>query len=121
MADLNTMLLMQYLGNAGAAMSEGKPVGSALNQVTQQSISSQNYMKLLQKMLGGEVPAGGKLTMDEKGMKLDVPKTALGSLSEGGTGVKGSNALIPPTPQPTQNMDQVGFNSFNPFSVASRV
>lgn len=69
-------LFLSLLSGAGAGLAQN-PAVSNINQITQQSIASQSYMKLLQRMLGGEVPRDGKLTIDEKGMKLDVPKSAL--------------------------------------------
>ena len=64
---LQNQLFLQYLSGAGSALSAGEPIGPALNQVTQQQISSQNYMKMLQKMLGKGVEfksdAEGKATV----------------------------------------------------------
>lgn len=76
-------LFLQYLSGAGAAMQQGEPIGPTLNKTTQQNIGSQNYMNLLKKMLGGEIPTGGKMTMDEKGLKLEAPKEALGGMGGG--------------------------------------
>lgn len=85
--DLNALsqnkLLLQYLAGAGADISAGNPIGGNVNAVTQQNIQAQNFAKLLQRMLGGNVPEGGKITMDTKGMKMDIPQSALGNLQSG--------------------------------------
>jgi hypothetical protein len=79
-------LFLQYLSGMGGAMSAGEPVGPALNQVTQQNISSQNYMKLLAKMMKGEIPEGGshQVTTDAEGTKMTfkMPKNVLGGTAE---------------------------------------
>lgn len=73
----NNKLFLQYLSSAGQDILAGNPIGENVNAVTQQNISAQNYIKLLQKMLGGDIPRDGKVTMDEKGTKFEVPKSAL--------------------------------------------
>ncbi len=82
-------LFLQFLSNAGAAMSEGKPIGPALNQVTQQNISAQNFSQMLTKILGG----GGKFSMDQKGMKMDIPQSALGEITKPSEGTGITNAM----------------------------
>lgn len=72
---LENMLLLQYLSGAGQDIRAGNPLGTNVNAITQQNIASRNFMKMLQKMLGGEVPEGGKITTDAKGTKIEVPKT----------------------------------------------
>jgi hypothetical protein len=84
---LQNKLFLQYLSGAGGAMAGGQSIAPALNQITQQNIGAQSqvalnkrYMDQIGKMLGGgEVPAGWKLTRDEKGTKMEIP-------SEMGTG-----------------------------------
>jgi hypothetical protein len=72
-------LFLQYLSAAGADITAGKgPVN--VNALTQQTIQSQNYKKLLQHLLG----SGGKLTADEKGVKMDIPKESFKSFLSGG-------------------------------------
>ena len=68
--------------------------------------------KMLAKMMGspdGKFPTGGKVTMDEKGMKMDIPSSNLGNLSLAQEGAKlpggsGINWTL-------ENMPQ----RFNPF------
>ena len=74
MAEANAMgnlfqnkLFLQYLAGAGQDIGSGNAVGTNVNKITQQNISSQNYMKMLQKMLGKGLEfksdAEGKATM----------------------------------------------------------
>lgn len=79
-------MFLQFLASAGQDISQGTGGAHTANAVNQ-NISSQNYMKLLSSMLGGDIPDGGKLTMDKDGMKLNVPKTALGQGGFGGLGM----------------------------------
>lgn len=72
-------LFLQYLSGAGGAVSSGQPVGAALGGITQQNISSQNFMKLLKRMLGGDIPIGASITHNETGTRINMPKTALTS------------------------------------------
>jgi len=74
---LENLLLLQYLSGAGSAISAGQPIGPAVNEVTQQNISARNYMKILQRMLGGSFQEGEKMTMDSKGMKINVPSQSV--------------------------------------------
>jgi len=76
-------LFLQYLSGAGAAIGSGKNIAEGLNPITQQNISSQNYMKLLKKMLEGNIPDGGKMTMDKDGLSMKIPSSAL-NLEGGG-------------------------------------
>ena len=113
---LQNRLFLQYLSGAGGALSTGQPVGPALHDITQQNIGaqsqaalSQQYMEMLRKMLSGEeVPAGGKVTIDEKGTKLEVPK------GMGATGTPG--AVGTPTPAPTGLPDISQLGTINPFA-----
>ena len=90
---LQNKLFLQYLSGAGGALGAGQPVAPALDQITQQNIGAQSqaalnrrYMGMISTMLGGgEVPAGGKLTRDEKGTKIELP-AGLGTLKERGSG-----------------------------------
>lgn len=94
-------------------MSQGQPIGPALDKITQQTIGAQSqagmnkqYMEMLRKMLSGEeVPMGGKVTHDEKGTKLEIPK---------GIGAMGTPGA------PAQNLPvmsgQIGqMDTINPF------
>ena len=70
---LQNKLFLQYLSGAGADIASGQPIGQNVNAITQQNIAAQNMMGLLAKMLKGEVPEGGKITIDNKGTKIQVP------------------------------------------------
>jgi len=70
---LQNKLLLQYLAGAGADIASGQPIGQNVNAITQQNIAAQNMMGLLAKMLAGKVPEGGKITIDNKGTKIQVP------------------------------------------------
>lgn len=96
MANLNfdNKLLMQYLSAAGQDLLAGGPIGQNVNAVTQQNIRAQNYMKLLQRMLGGDVPEGGKITTDNKGMKIDVPKSALDTEGQQGSNLSDLQIML---------------------------
>lgn len=78
-------LFLQYLSGMGGALSAGEPIGPALNQVTQQNISAQNFNKLLAKLMGDaanpETP--GKVSFD--GTKLTY-NTELGPQDMSGLG-----------------------------------
>lgn len=74
----NLMLMLQYLSSAGSAVSAGQPIGPALDKVTQQSIASQNFMKMMSRMLAGDIPEGGKITVDGKGTQLNIPTNLYG-------------------------------------------
>jgi hypothetical protein len=82
---LQNKLFLQYLSDAGGAMSTGKPVGEALNKVTQQNISSQNYTKLLHRMLSGDMPEDAKIVHTADGTVIHMPKSALGGDGSSGT------------------------------------
>ncbi len=68
-------LILQYLSGIGSGLVEGGFKGGVKNAgaITQQNISTQNYMKMLTRMLGGDMSDGGKMTMDKDGMKLSLP------------------------------------------------
>ena len=115
---IQNKLLLQYLAAAGSDIAAGRPIGENVNLVTQQNISAQNFMNLLSKMLSGEVPRGGKITMDDKGMKLQIPNLSktptsqelaiAGSKLPGGSGIDWTNpsnlgrlgALLNPSASP---------------------
>ena len=71
-------LFLQMLSGAGSAMQQGEPVGPALNQVTQQNISAQNYAGLLKKLMGNALgPDETKATLSNKGIDLTIPQSEL--------------------------------------------
>uniref|UniRef100_A0A6H1ZU39 Uncharacterized protein n=1 Tax=viral metagenome TaxID=1070528 RepID=A0A6H1ZU39_9ZZZZ len=105
---LSNKLLLQYLSGAGAAISAGQPAAPALNQVTQQNISTQNFAKLLAQVMGGKkVPEGTKMSIDHKGFKFEGPRNILGGTAEntalaqegaqlpGGSGIDWQSKLNP--------------------------
>jgi hypothetical protein len=85
-------MFLQFLAAAGQDISGGgKNLGGAINQ----NISSQNYMKLLSQMLGGDIPEGGVIKMGPEGMDIKVPK--MGTLSgqpSQGTSVGNANPFV---------------------------
>lgn len=86
-------LFLQMLGAAGTDLlggTGGKNTGNAI----QQNVGAQSYAKLLAQMLGGQMPEGGKISMDATGMKIQMPNLA-------GSQVAGQSAPAPaqsPTP-----------------------
>ncbi len=71
---LKNKLLLQYLSGAGSALSSGQPVAPALDQISQQNISSQNYAKLLQGILkdAASPDSTSKVTFDGSKLKFDA-------------------------------------------------
>ena len=119
---LQNKMFLQYLSAAGGAISEGKPLGAALNQVTQQNIASQNQLGILKKMLG-QYPAGTKMTVDDKGSTFKIPhqiqEETLTESSPEGTGLSQSNTPVSQpnqlVPQPQQNQILSQMLSGNPL------
>ena len=121
---MQNKLFLQYLSGAGGAMSSGQPVGPVLDTITQQNIAAQSkaklnekYMKMLQQMMAGEVPTGGKVTMDEKGMKFDVPKSALDSqkLAEEGSQLPGGSGINWSDPNQVKKLSSILNPSASPL------
>ena len=69
-------LFLQMLAAGGQDIAETGTFGKNLSGAVQQNIATQNYAKILQKILAGEVE-GGKATMSDKGLAINVPKSAL--------------------------------------------
>lgn len=102
---LQNKLFLQYLSAAGQDIGSGNAIGTNVNAVTQQNISAQNYMKLLKRMLAGDIPTDGKLEMDADGMKLKVPKSALNTGVETPFGASAGTSSMPsPSPDFTKYM-----------------
>ena len=101
------------LAAAGQDISAGKPLGTNTGAAVQGNISSQNYMKMLQSMLSGNIPDGGKITMDGKGMTMNIPKMQ-------GTGPGGVwEGMAAPLGSPTSFQGKQwsgGVNAINPSS-----
>ena len=110
---LQNKLFLQYLSAAGSDLSTTGQLGAGVAGVTSQNIQSQNFMKLLQQMLGGQVP-GGKLSADDKGIKFDVPKSALGDTFNIKEGLAPTNTPVAPTGQTLPIGGQV--SAANPFA-----
>jgi hypothetical protein len=115
---LQNPLMAQYLSSMGAGLASGggKGVAPEVNKVTQQQLQNRNYMKLLQKMLAGDLSDGGKISYDSSGMKLHIPNLNEGGSGEGGLGPSYKADQPISTQQPTSNTNQ---GSPNPFGSAS--
>lgn len=109
MSDLfQNKLFLQYLANAGGAMSAGEPIGPALNQVTQQNISAQNFAKMLAQLMGDANNAAtpGKISTDGKKFSYSTDLGNL-SLAQEGSQLPGGSGIN----WTLQNMPK----AFNPF------
>ncbi len=76
-------LLQQALLSAGSALNP-QGISPALQQSMQPVIGAQSqaelqqkYMTMMRDMLEGRAPEGSKMTMDDKGAKFELPKSAL--------------------------------------------
>ena len=131
-------LFLQMLSAAGQDISAGEGVGKRLGAVTQQNIATQNYAKLLKKILSGEIE-GGKMTMSDTGMKIDIPKSALdigqelaieGSQLPGGSGIdwakegspfkgpKEAMDLVNPSASPLGNLSGADLAGLTPQDIS---
>jgi len=119
--DLNNLmqnkLLLQYLSSAGGAISAGEPIGPALNDVTQQNIKAQNFNKLLARLMKGEVPEG-KVVRDNKGMKIDIPHSALGDLGDLSGGTGGMRDVARQQLTGITSLEPIQKERVNPFRIA---
>lgn len=107
----NTDLLMYYLAGVGGALGGKGSWQESLGSMSQQQMQSQNYMKMMQQMLGG-LPAGAKMSGDKDNLTVKMPTGSLVggkdggaensfparvSPSEGGTGIDWTkDANLPP-------------------------
>lgn len=117
---LKNPLFLSMISQAGASIN---PNMAGINQLTQNVIGSQNLMKILSKMLSGEVPEGGKLSMDSKGVKVEVPVSALSTSQE-------SSTTAPQTMAPAQtaapastqqpNISTNLMRALNPFAISQQ-
>lgn len=114
---LQNQLFLQYLSSLGSAISADQPVGPALDKVTQQSIASQNFMKMMSRMLAGDIPEGGKITVDGKGTSMVIPSNLLGTKLAGEAGIKGTTPAQP-TQTPTMSDYLNPSNSQSGFSAS---
>lgn len=112
---LQNKLFLQYLSGAGSALQQGQPIGPALNQVTQQNISAQNYVGLLKKLLG---PDESKGTFSNKGLSLNIPASELKSgafLGDNPLNTISNSTTQTPTPAPTNTINPNHIGTVNPF------
>lgn len=115
-------LFLQFMTAAGQdiAAPPGSQIGANIAGAVNQGIQTKSLTALLAKMLGGSVPTGGKVTIDEKGVSALFPKTALDSpefkLSPGANDlVPNPSSKIPSNPSAPAG----GAGLVNPFSTAS--
>ena len=71
---MNMQMLMDMFAGGSQALLKNQPMMSGINPITQQSIQSQSYAKLLQNWLGG----GAKMTMDKEKFGITGPSSLLG-------------------------------------------
>jgi len=111
---LQNKLFLQYLAGAGQDLSEGKPIGTNVNKITQQNISAQNYAKLMDKALGSD---DTKMTLSNKGINLSIPTSELKGGSFLGDNPLSQNPVQNTTVQPITSTSttpsQLG--TVNPF------
>jgi len=91
-------LFLEALGGAGSAMSEGKPIGPALNKTMMGNMGNQGMLGLLKAMLSGDNELAGKF--DNKGMQLSVPPSMMSFGSES-LGMGNPGSYTPSTFDPT--------------------
>jgi len=123
-------LFLQYLAGAGQDIASGEAIGTNVNAITQKAIAAQNYpkqqayyLKLLSEMLRGKVPEGGKVVTDSKGVKIDVPASALNQVMQGTQPGGVWEGLAPPlgAEKAVENIQsQQEVSAINPFRLASR-
>lgn len=104
---------LQILSAAGSDLLANTP-GKNINAANQQLIASPNYAKLLAQMLGGNVPEGGKISLDSTGMKIQVPNLA--GTTSAGTSIAGQ-ATTQPSQSPSLSLEDIGraIGSIVPF------
>ena len=107
-------LFLQYLSSAGGAMSNGQPVGGALNNVTQQQIQNTNYVDMLSKILGGKNP-GTSAKIDDKGLTINMARETPVGVPGPDPGTTGIPKMMdsPMTP-PVKSSNPAGVD-VNPF------
>jgi len=89
----NNKLFLQYLNAAGQDILAGEPIGKNVGAATSQNIQSQNFAKMLSKMLGG----GGKVSFDKDGLSLKAPTEAINKVFpelDTSKGVFGSGSML---------------------------
>jgi len=80
---LRNKLFISYLSGAGGAMSAGKPIGPALNEITQQNIGAQSKAKLQKRymqMLAQILKGGGDIKLGKDKTTINAPSSMYGGL-----------------------------------------
>lgn len=113
---LQNRLFMQYLSSAGAGLTQD-PTMQALDSITQQNLAAQSqsglnqkYMQMLQGMMSGKIPEGGKVVQTDKGTKIEIPQAVLENVGAGGGGTPSMGRVTD-----FQPMDVGQVSKFNPF------
>uniref|UniRef100_A0A6H1ZAN1 Uncharacterized protein n=1 Tax=viral metagenome TaxID=1070528 RepID=A0A6H1ZAN1_9ZZZZ len=104
-------LFLQYLSGAGGAISAGQPAGPVLDKITQQNIASQNFMKMLQQMMGDAASSktSSKATLDGTKLKYETDMSELGKeLFPGAAGMAGAGG--------SAGLGKMEMNPLNPFA-----
>lgn len=112
-------LFLQYLAAEGQDLMQNTP-GKNLNAVTQQSIASENYVKLLKRMLAGEAIPGASMTVDEKGRTFKLAHESLKPVSQV---TPPMSATTPTAGGVDQNrlMQMLSGGNFSPFPTSQQV
>jgi hypothetical protein len=108
---MKNKMFAQFLSAAGADISETGNLGKNLNSAVQGDISSQNYAKMMQRILAGQMP-GVNASIDDKGLSFKVAReTPVGSPGPD-PGTTGVPMLTPSTPNLQNEQNQGQFNPF---------
>jgi hypothetical protein len=109
-------MFAQYLSASGADISQTGSLGKNLNSAVQGDISSQNYAKMMQRVLSGQMP-GVNASVDDKGLSFKVAReTPVGSPGPD-PGTTGVPMISPKNTGGGTQMDSPMPNQgqFNPF------
>lgn len=76
---MKNKMFLQLLSGAGAALQQGEPISAGINPTIQENITAKSQSDLLSKLLGGaeELGEGEKLTLDDKGVNINLKKDHL--------------------------------------------
>jgi hypothetical protein len=89
---MSNPLIQQYLSGTGKGLTQGGFQGGigAASDITQQNNTNQNYLKVLKKMLSGDLADGASIKHTKAGTQITIPKVT----PEGEPGPnEGDNAL----------------------------
>lgn len=114
-------MFLQMLSAGGQDLTSGRP--GHLNAAVQQNISSQNYMKVLQKMLGGEVPEDGSMTVKADGITFKVPRQTGGQPGVGiDTALDSQGGVSAPTSGGgSVDLNKMAAGLSNPFTGSQQI